>query len=81
MPWVADADSVLLWLWLWPAAVAPIRPLAREPLCAEGADLKRQKKKRRQESDYSGLGCCGGMCSIPGPAQWVKGSSMATAAV
>ena len=35
-------DPPLLWLWPWPAATAPIRPLAWEPLCAVGVDLKRQ---------------------------------------
>ena len=29
----------------------------------------------------SGSGCCGGAGLIPGPAQWVKGSGVATAAV
>ena len=44
--WVKD--SMLLWLWCRPAAVAPIRPLAREPPYAEGAALKRQKKKKKK---------------------------------
>ena len=35
----------LAWLWRRPAAVAPIRPLAWEPLYATGAVLKRQKTK------------------------------------
>ena len=33
-------DLVLLWLWCRPAAVAPIRPLAWEPLRAMGVALK-----------------------------------------
>ena len=33
------------------------------------------------EPDYSGLGHCGGVNSIPILAQWVKGSSIATAVV
>ena len=41
--WVKDL--ALLWLWRRPAATAPIRPLAWEPPCAEGAALKRQKTK------------------------------------
>ena len=31
------------------------------------------------ESSRSGLGCCGSVSSIPGPVQWVKGSSVAVA--
>ena len=42
------SDPELLWLWLWPAATAPIGPLAWEPPYAEGAALKRQKKRRRR---------------------------------
>ena len=46
---------------------------------------KKKKKKKRsfccgpvcQESEYSSPGCCGGAGSIPGPAQWVKGSCVA----
>ena len=42
-------DPALLWLWLWrgQAALAPIRPLAREPLYAVGAALKKAKKKKK----------------------------------
>ena len=36
----------LLWLWLWPAAVALIQPLAWELLHAASEALKRKKKKR-----------------------------------
>lgn len=32
------------------------------------------------ESDCSSSGCCGGTGSIPGMAQWVKGSQTAAAA-
>jgi len=32
---------------LWPAATAPIRPLAWEPPYATGVALKRQKEKRK----------------------------------
>ena len=45
------SDPVLLWLWLWPAATALIRPLVWEPPYAVGAALekaKRQKKKERK---------------------------------
>ena len=38
------SDPVLLWLWLWPAATAAIRPLAWEPPYAAGADLKKKKE-------------------------------------
>ena len=34
-------NLVLLWLWLWPAAVAPVQPLARELPYAAGAALKK----------------------------------------
>ena len=37
------SDPVLLWL--WPAATAPIGPLAWETPYTEGAALKRKKKK------------------------------------
>ena len=43
--WVGD--PALLWLWCWPAAVAPIGPLAWEPPHAVGTTLKRKSKKRR----------------------------------
>ena len=35
-----------LWLWCRPAATAPIQPLPWEPRYAEGAALKRPKKKK-----------------------------------
>ena len=45
-----SSDPELLWLWCRPVAVAPIRPLAWEPLYATGAALKRQTppQKNRQ---------------------------------
>ena len=39
------SDLVLLQLWRRPAAIAPIRPLARETLYAMVAALKRQKER------------------------------------
>ena len=39
------SDLVLLWLWLWPAAVAPIGPLAWEPPYAVNVALKSERKK------------------------------------
>ena len=41
------SDPTLLWLWLWPAAIALIGPLAWEHPYASGAPLKREKKKKR----------------------------------
>ena len=41
-----SSDSVLLGLWHRLAAVAPVRPLAWEPLYATGAALKKGKKKK-----------------------------------
>ena len=45
--WVADycSDLVLLWLWYWPAAAAPIRFLAWELPYAIGVALKRKQRK------------------------------------
>ena len=42
-----SSDLVFLWLWLRPAAAAPIRPLAWESLYAAGAVLKIKKKKKK----------------------------------
>ena len=42
------SDPALLWLCCRPAAVAPIRPLAWEPPCADVA-LRRQKTKRKKK--------------------------------
>ena len=44
------SDLVLLWLWCRPAAIAPIQPLALEPLYAASLALKRKKKKKKKES-------------------------------
>ena len=41
------SDSV--WLWLWPAATAPIQPLAWEPPHAVSVALKSKKKKRKKK--------------------------------
>ena len=43
--WVKDL--ALLWLWLWPAAVAPISPLAWESPYAVGVALKSKKEKEK----------------------------------
>ena len=42
------SDPELLWC-LWPAAVAPIRPLAWEPPCVAGGALKRKKIKEKKQ--------------------------------
>ena len=41
------SNPAFLWLWHRPAAIAPIGPLAWEPLYATGVALKRQKKKKK----------------------------------
>ena len=41
-------DPALLWLWLWPAAVASIQPLAWELPYAMGTALKRPKRKKEK---------------------------------
>ena len=38
-----------VWLWLWPAAAAPIQPLAWEPPHAFGVALKSKKKKKKKK--------------------------------
>ena len=40
------SNPLLLWLWCRPAAIAPIRPLAWEPLYAMGTALRSKKKKK-----------------------------------
>ena len=42
-------DLMLPWLWHRPAAMAPIRFLAREPPNAAGATLKKRKKKKENK--------------------------------
>ena len=39
------SDPTLLWLWLRPVAMAPIGPLAWEPLSASGVALKSKINK------------------------------------
>ena len=51
-----DSDPELLWLWLWPAATAPIQPLGWEPLYATGAALKKTKKKKKITTNTSETG-------------------------
>ena len=49
--WVKDL--AFLWLWLWPAATAPIRPLAWESPYAEGMALKRPKQQQKKNCGES----------------------------
>ena len=37
-------------VWLWPAAVAPIRPLAWEPPYAVDATLQKAQKEKKENS-------------------------------
>ena len=39
------SNPTLLWMWLWPAATAPIQSLPWEPPYDRGVALKIQKKK------------------------------------
>ena len=48
-----SSNLVLLWLWHRPAATALIGPLALEPPYAMGTGLKRQKKKKKSETNMS----------------------------
>ena len=43
-----DSDSVWLWLWCRPAAVAPTGPLAEKLPFATGVALQRKKKKEKK---------------------------------
>ena len=45
-------DLALLWLWCRPAAIAPIRSLAREPLHAVGVALKNKKTKKKKKDIF-----------------------------
>ena len=44
------SDPALLWLWRWPAAGAPVRPLAWELPYAAGVALKSKKAKRQNKN-------------------------------
>ena len=46
------SDPELLWLWVRPAAVALILPLAGEPQYDAGVALKRQKTKTKKKSTH-----------------------------
>ena len=48
-------DLTLLWPWCKLAATAPIRPIAWELLYAEGAGLKRKKKKLKEKKKFTVL--------------------------
>ena len=42
------SDPELLWLWLWPVATAPIRPLTWEAPYATGAAQEIAKKDQKK---------------------------------
>ena len=46
-----SSDPSLLWLLCWPAATAPIRPLAWEPPYAMGAALEKAKKDKTNKKN------------------------------
>ena len=48
-------DPMLLWLWRRPAATAPIRPLAWEPLYAAGAALEKAKRQKKEKCHYGNI--------------------------
>ena len=76
------SDLTWLWLCLWPAATAPIQPLAWEPPYAAGAAQEIAKKKRQKrtkiQSSHHGSVVMNPTSIhedaglIPGLAQWVK---------
>ena len=41
------SDPALLWLWCRPVAIAPIGPLAWEPLNAAGAAQEKAKRQKK----------------------------------
>ena len=45
-----SSDPTLLWLWQWPAAAAPIQPLAWELPYAMGVVLKKTESKKQNET-------------------------------
>ena len=47
------SNLVLLWPWCRPGAVALIWPLAWEPPCAAGTDLKKKKKKKKDKRQWN----------------------------
>ena len=51
----------LLWLWCRPAAVAPVRPLAWEPLYALGATQKDKRQKKKTSLTKWALWKCSGL--------------------
>ena len=44
-------DPAWLWLWRRLAAIAPMRPLTKEPPYAEGAALKRQNNNNNKKEN------------------------------
>ena len=62
-----DSDLVLLWLWCWLAATAPIQPLAWELLYATCVALKKKKKKDEKGKLTSKI------LLLPGRLHWQPG--------
>ena len=50
---ICGSDLALLWLWHRPGATALIGPLAWEPPYAMSAALKRQKTKKKKNTENS----------------------------
>ena len=63
-------DLALRWLWCRPATVAPIQPLAWEPLYAASVALKKQASKQANQETRHSL--CEDEGLIPGLILWVK---------
>ena len=47
------SDLAWLWLWHWPASVAPIRPLIWEPPYAAGVALESKKAKNKKQKNQT----------------------------
>ena len=77
-------DPKLLWLWCRPAAVARIRPLAREPPSAARAALKCKEDKKKKERKITlevRMGRCDPLSPSPGTATMRRLSTAPTCAM
>ena len=52
------SDPELLWLWCWPVAMAPIRPLAWESPYAKGVALEKAKRQKKEKKKGGGRMWC-----------------------
>ena len=52
--WAVGLGSALLWVWVWPVAVALIGPLAWEHPYAMGVAQKKQKKTKTKTPKQNG---------------------------